>query len=462
MLLGRGAPIIKFVGNVRFRKLVQEKSTEYMETHRREHKDAVAREIVGIIESRQGRFLRPMPKSEAVASGVPEGVKAWVPADEAGVLQKIKQAIRDNEHKHNDDDLDDGLASPSRALQGEERAIRAESLHEAASLPNRPSIFAAASAASRASVQQQLLSPSLLEQLNSVQRQQQMASLLNERVDNAALLRALAAERQNANALKQQLLLQGARSNDSVTDLLRLRLLAQKEDPLGNSAASLGSASLLPTATDQYRTLSAAAAAAAAAPAVNDESAFLRKREQAMAELQIRALRKQQMESFRRAQQERQLQREISAALIRQQGIASAVDDEANMLPHLRDPSSSVASLHFATAQPAASQAPLDLAALGAERSMLYGDPSLSRALLGGDSARAAKTSPDVRTSPGTRKPKEDYYSPSLSAGYGESPSRWPQKNESPHHRHRVYSGEKKRSATTGVLTAPHFKKSKR
>jgi hypothetical protein len=66
-------------GNVAFRKLVRDRKAEYLGTGLHNVKDAIAREIVEAVASRNGRFLQGVQSdAETERLGVPKGVKAWL------------------------------------------------------------------------------------------------------------------------------------------------------------------------------------------------------------------------------------------------------------------------------------------------------------------------------------------------------------------------------------------------
>jgi hypothetical protein len=44
---------------------------------------------------RKGRFVRQTKPEESTALGIPKGTEAWVLADNAVALEKVKQALRD-------------------------------------------------------------------------------------------------------------------------------------------------------------------------------------------------------------------------------------------------------------------------------------------------------------------------------------------------------------------------------
>lgn len=95
--LGRGYPVIQYIGNKKFRELVQTRKAEYVLATRHETKNEIARQVLDEIHRRQGRFLRRINNpADAKSLGVPEGVRAaWSFVDVAVALEKCKQALRD-------------------------------------------------------------------------------------------------------------------------------------------------------------------------------------------------------------------------------------------------------------------------------------------------------------------------------------------------------------------------------
>lgn len=101
VLLGRGTPCAENEGNVRFRRLVRRRKTEYIAAEKRVRKDAIAREILEVIGSRGGKFLRKVEsKLELIQLGVPAGISykdVWAIVDEDTQVQKVKQALRNKD-----------------------------------------------------------------------------------------------------------------------------------------------------------------------------------------------------------------------------------------------------------------------------------------------------------------------------------------------------------------------------
>lgn len=103
VLLGRGAGSINYVGNVLFREIVKERRDEYLSTARRQTKDNIARQIVDVVATRNGRFLRKVKtKEERQRLGVVDESNAWIVADNDKMLEKIKQSLRDREYNPED------------------------------------------------------------------------------------------------------------------------------------------------------------------------------------------------------------------------------------------------------------------------------------------------------------------------------------------------------------------------
>jgi len=99
VLFGRGSGPNDHEGNVRFRKLVAERKSEYMATNHRVTKAKIAREIVDFVFVENGRFLKKIEADEARMIGLPDGLEAWTGVDEDTIMEKAKQALRQNTNK---------------------------------------------------------------------------------------------------------------------------------------------------------------------------------------------------------------------------------------------------------------------------------------------------------------------------------------------------------------------------
>jgi hypothetical protein len=98
IILGRGVPISKYEGNIRFRELIREYRGEYMATGRHHRKQEIVQEVVEKIRERNCRFLsRTETDEEAQKYGLPAGSRAWYIASEEVALSKVKQALREME-----------------------------------------------------------------------------------------------------------------------------------------------------------------------------------------------------------------------------------------------------------------------------------------------------------------------------------------------------------------------------
>lgn len=95
VLLGRGA--VSHKGNVRFRQIVAGRRDEYMSISKRQQKDCIARQVISAVAQQGGRFLKRIESIEVVGHVVPVRRVAWTVVDEATVVLKVKQALRERE-----------------------------------------------------------------------------------------------------------------------------------------------------------------------------------------------------------------------------------------------------------------------------------------------------------------------------------------------------------------------------
>lgn len=96
VLLGRGAPVFRYEGNVKFRKLVFARKLLYRNCLRNQTKNEIAKEIVSNVTSENGRFVREIKTStEAALYGLERGTKAWVLVNQKTIMQKVKQTLRE-------------------------------------------------------------------------------------------------------------------------------------------------------------------------------------------------------------------------------------------------------------------------------------------------------------------------------------------------------------------------------
>jgi hypothetical protein len=97
ILLGRGAPIINNEGNKRFRNLIIERKKRYITLCKHQDKNDIVYEIINIIISREGLFLKKIDDKSRRST---LGFDAWEEADDSTIIQKVKQALRENENRY--------------------------------------------------------------------------------------------------------------------------------------------------------------------------------------------------------------------------------------------------------------------------------------------------------------------------------------------------------------------------
>ena len=96
VLVGKGSPSCGNSGNIRFRAVVKMLLPLYISTSRRSEKDRLARSVVDIIRSRNGRFLRRIDSpSEADQLKLATYDGVWLLVDEKLMIPKVKQTFRD-------------------------------------------------------------------------------------------------------------------------------------------------------------------------------------------------------------------------------------------------------------------------------------------------------------------------------------------------------------------------------
>ena len=93
VLCGRGSGPNEREGNIKFRLLVARRKSEYLAVNPRDYnnKNRIANEIVNIVRSNGGRFVKKMPR----VNGGGE-IGTYELADEETVVEKAKQALRQN------------------------------------------------------------------------------------------------------------------------------------------------------------------------------------------------------------------------------------------------------------------------------------------------------------------------------------------------------------------------------
>ena len=95
VLLGRGVGPSQYIGNKRFRRLVESRKAEYVALDSYNDKAIVAWEVYNEIHARGGRFLKLVQSGKQARSVVTKGV--WRQASEEAALEKCKQALREKQ-----------------------------------------------------------------------------------------------------------------------------------------------------------------------------------------------------------------------------------------------------------------------------------------------------------------------------------------------------------------------------
>eukprot|EP00581_Thalassiosira_minuscula_P019351 CAMPEP_0183712956 /NCGR_PEP_ID=MMETSP0737-20130205/7984_1 /TAXON_ID=385413 /ORGANISM="Thalassiosira miniscula, Strain CCMP1093" /LENGTH=845 /DNA_ID=CAMNT_0025941695 /DNA_START=40 /DNA_END=2577 /DNA_ORIENTATION=- len=96
VLCGRGSGPNDRVGNINFRNLVLSRKAEYLAAPSRDAKGRIATNIVDTIHARGGRFLKKLSSAQVKEAGFKRGTAVYELADEATVLEKAKQTLRQN------------------------------------------------------------------------------------------------------------------------------------------------------------------------------------------------------------------------------------------------------------------------------------------------------------------------------------------------------------------------------
>lgn len=102
VLFGRGSGPNDHEGNICFRQLVAERKSEYMATSHRVTKATIAKEIVDQVFAANGRFMKKVEPSELKELGLPEESDVWEIVGDDTLMEKTKQALRQNSQKSKD------------------------------------------------------------------------------------------------------------------------------------------------------------------------------------------------------------------------------------------------------------------------------------------------------------------------------------------------------------------------
>ena len=103
VLIGRGSPATANEGNIRFREVIRLLLPYYVATTRRSEKDSLARKVIDIIRSRQGRFVRRIESPEEADRLELDSIDSvWIVVEEEAVIPKVKQTFRDQHSESNE------------------------------------------------------------------------------------------------------------------------------------------------------------------------------------------------------------------------------------------------------------------------------------------------------------------------------------------------------------------------
>lgn len=99
VLFGRGSGPNDHEGNIRFRDMVAQRKAEYMATNHRQTKAKIARTIVDSVFACNGRFLKKLEPVEVQKLGFASGMDIYQVVDDDTIMEKAKQALRQNRDK---------------------------------------------------------------------------------------------------------------------------------------------------------------------------------------------------------------------------------------------------------------------------------------------------------------------------------------------------------------------------
>lgn len=109
VLFGRGSGPNDHEGNIKFRDMVAKRKGEYMSTNHRQTKATIAKDVVNSVFQAQGRFLKKLEAAELQKLGFPASTEIYQIVDDNTVMEKAKQALRQNRDKRDSE----GKKSPT-------------------------------------------------------------------------------------------------------------------------------------------------------------------------------------------------------------------------------------------------------------------------------------------------------------------------------------------------------------
>mmetsp|Transcript_44887 Transcript_44887/g.108936 ORF Transcript_44887/g.108936 Transcript_44887/m.108936 type:complete len:584 (+) Transcript_44887:130-1881(+) len=101
VLFGRGSGPNDHEGNIRFRELIAQRKEQYMNTNHRQTKAKIAKDIVDQVFGVDGRFLKKLEGKELTKLGYGQGQDVYQVASDDMIMEKAKQALRQNRNRDN-------------------------------------------------------------------------------------------------------------------------------------------------------------------------------------------------------------------------------------------------------------------------------------------------------------------------------------------------------------------------
>jgi hypothetical protein len=129
VLFGRGSGPNDHEGNIRFRQIVADRKAEYMATNHRMTKAKIAKEIVDQVFASYGRFMKKVEQAELRVLGMPDTADVWQVVGDDTVMEKAKQALRQNTQKQKGEESPGKISpKPFKAKESCKPAPRVDSL----------------------------------------------------------------------------------------------------------------------------------------------------------------------------------------------------------------------------------------------------------------------------------------------------------------------------------------------
>lgn len=128
VLCGRGKGIHIHEGNIRFREVISQRSTAYVNTADECSRRAIARKVVEAVELKGGRFLQKVSAAGTTVDATTNGLTAtWVIVGPDKTMAKVKQALRDAAAKQNPSNrpsksLREALPTRATSISSEQRS----------------------------------------------------------------------------------------------------------------------------------------------------------------------------------------------------------------------------------------------------------------------------------------------------------------------------------------------------